>query len=171
MRTFADGFAVQFQTSNFQRQRKAGRARTAGGRPRHFEVWNLKFGVGALVALCLFAGATGAAQEGHPLVGTWRGEWGPSAKQRHDLTFVMEYDGKEVTGVINPGFESMRLQKVTLDPGTWTVRFEAEGKDGGGKLVPVVIQAKFEELTSRHRSLVGTWTQGTTKGDFKITLD
>ena len=131
----------------------------------------MQFGVCALLAFSLFASAAGAAQEGHPLVGTWRGEWGPNAKQRHDVTFVMEYDGKDVTGVINPGFESMKLQKVTLDPGTWTVRFEAEGKDPAGKLVPVVIEAKFEELTSRHRSLVGTWTQGPTKGDFKITLD
>ena len=112
-----------------------------------------------------------AAQEGHPLVGTWRGEWGPNAKQRHDLTFVMEFDGKMVTGLINPGFESMKLIKVALDPATWTVRFDSETKDGSGKAIPVVIQAKFEDLTSRHRSLVGTWVQGTTKGDFRITLD
>ena len=111
------------------------------------------------------------AQEGHPLVGTWRGEWGPSATQRHDLTFVMEFDGKSVTGVINPGFESMKLQKVALDPATWTVRLDTEAKDPSGKVVPVVIQAKFEDITNRHRSLVGTWTQGGAKGDFKITLD
>jgi hypothetical protein len=114
---------------------------------------------------------TAGAQEGHPLVGTWRGEWGPNAKQRHDLTFVLEYDGKAVTGQINPGFESMKLQTVALDPATWTVRFQTETKDASGKVVPVVIQAKFEDITNRHRSLVGTWTQGSTKGDFKITLD
>lgn len=112
-----------------------------------------------------------SAQEGHPLVGTWRGEWGPNAKQRYDLTFVMEYDGKAVTGQINPGFESMKLHTVALDPATWTVRFQTETKDASGKVVPVVIQAKFEDVTNRHRSLVGTWTQGSTKGDFKITLD
>lgn len=110
------------------------------------------------------------AQEGHPLVGTWRGEWGPNAKQRHDVTFVLEYDGKNVTGIINPGFESMKLQKVTLDPATWSVRFETETKDASGKLVPVVIDAKFDDITNRYRSLVGTWTQGGVKGDFKISL-
>jgi hypothetical protein len=110
------------------------------------------------------------AQEGHPLVGTWRGEWGPDAKQRHDLTFVMDYDGKNITGVINPGFESMTLQKVTLDPATWTVRFETETKDASGKPIAVVIDAKFEDITNRNRSLVGSWTQGGIKGDFKITL-
>jgi hypothetical protein len=119
----------------------------------------------ALLALPLLA------QEGHPLVGTWRGTWGPSTEERHDVTFVMEYDGKTVTGIINPGFESMRLSKVTLDPASWTVRFETEAKDKSGKAIPVVIDAKFEDITNRHRSLVGTWTQGTTKGDFKITLE
>ena len=125
-----------------------------------------------LVALVLLlAIAPLAAQEGHPLVGTWRGTWGPSTEERHDLTFVMEYDGKIVTGIINPGFESMRLAKVTLDPGSWTVRFETEAKEKSGKAVPVTIDAKFEDVTNRHRSLVGTWTQGATKGDFKITLE
>lgn len=51
------------------------------------------------------------------------------------------------------------------------MRFETEAKGASGKAVPVAIQAKFEDITSRHRSLVGTWTQGTVKGDFKITLD
>ena len=111
------------------------------------------------------------AQEGHPLVGTWHGSWGPNAKQRTDLTFVMEYDGKNVTGIINPGFDSMKLQKVTLDPATWTVRFETETKDASGKAIPVVVDAKFEDITNRHRALVGTWTQGGRKGDFRIALD
>ena len=129
----------------------------------------VKITPGVLVVL-LAAAWSVAAQEGHPLVGTWRGQWGPDAKQRHDVTVVMEYDGKQVTGVINPGFESMRLQKVTLDPTTWTVRLETEAKDGG-KVVPVVIDAKFEDVTNRHRSLIGTWTQAGVKGDFTITLD
>jgi hypothetical protein len=123
------------------------------------------------VAMLVIALGAMAAQEGHPLVGTWRGEWGPNAKQRHDLTFVMDYDGQNVTGVINPGFESMKLQKVTLDPAAWTVRFETETKDASGKTVPVVVTAKFDDVTFRHRSLVGTWTQGNSKGDFKITLE
>jgi hypothetical protein len=123
----------------------------------------------ALVMLAIAAPLL--AQEGHPLVGTWRGTWGPDATQRNDLTFVMEYDGQAVTGIINPGFESMTLKKVTLDPATWSVRFETDAKDASGNVVPVVVDAKFENITNVHRSLVGTWTQGTTRGDFKITLD
>jgi hypothetical protein len=125
----------------------------------------------ALVLACIAFAAPMHAQEGHPLVGTWRGTWGPSASERHDVTLVMEYDGNAVTGIINPGFDSMRLQKVTLDPATWTVRFETETKDASGRVTPVVIEATFEDITNRHRSLIGTWTQGTVKGDFTITLD
>ena len=126
--------------------------------------------IGAVTVVLAIA-APLAAQEGHPLVGTWRGSWGPSAKQQTDLTFVIDYDGKTVTGVINPGFDSMKLQKVTLDVSAWTVRFETETKDASGKVIPVVIDAKFEDVTNRHRSLVGTWTQASAKGTFKITLD
>ena len=124
----------------------------------------------ALLVVAVVAVAA-TAQEGHPLVGTWRGSWGPAAGQRTDLTFVMEFDGKNVTGVINPGFDAIKLQRVNLDPASWTVRFEAEAKDSAGKAIPVRIEAKFEDLTNRHRSLIGTWTQGTAKGDFQITLD
>jgi hypothetical protein len=123
----------------------------------------------ALLAVALFVSLS--AQEGHPLAGTWRGEWGTTAAQRHDLTFVIDFDGENVTGVINPGFESMKLKRVALDPTAWTVRFETETKDASGKVITVVIDAKFDDVTYRHRSLVGTWTQGTTKGDFKIRLE
>ena len=29
------------------------------------------------------------AQEGHPLVGTWHGTWGPNTTERHDVTLVI----------------------------------------------------------------------------------
>lgn len=160
MSTCGRGAADRRQTAD------AGPGRVAAARGTA----RMKSGVVVLVMTATLAIAGAAAQEGHPLVGTWRGAWGPSAAERHDLTVVMEYDGRQVTGVINPGFESMRLQTVTLDPATWTVRLETEAT-AGNKKVPVVIQAKFEDLTNRHRSLVGTWVQGTTKGDFRITLD
>jgi hypothetical protein len=102
------------------------------------------------------------AQEGHPLAGTWHGTWGPNANDRHDVTLVMDYDGKAVTGMINPGPDAVHFDRVTLDPATWTVRFDAKG---------IVIDAKIEDVTNRHRSIVGTWTQGAMKGDFKVSRD
>jgi hypothetical protein len=109
------------------------------------------------------------AQEGHPLVGTWHGTWGPTAAERHDVTLVLEFDGKAITGMMNPGPDSIRFDKVTLDPSTWSVHFEATPK--GGKAAPIVIDATIQDVTNRRRSLVGTWRQGSAKGDFKAARD
>src|SRR5436190_15556782 len=110
------------------------------------------------------------AQEGHPLVGTWHGTWGPNVKERHDVTLVLEFDGKAITGMMNPGPDSVHFDKVTLDPANWSVHMEATPK-GTDKAAPIVIDVTIENITNRYRSLVGTWTQGTVKGDFKATRD
>jgi hypothetical protein len=111
------------------------------------------------------------AQEGHPLVGTWHGTWGPNATQRTDVTLVLEYDGKAISGMMNPGPDSVRFDKVTLEPSTWSVHFEATPKQASGKGGPIVIDARIEDITNRHRALVGTFTQGSQKGDFKASRD
>jgi hypothetical protein len=116
--------------------------------------------------------ATARAQEGHPLVGTWHGSWGPNATQRTDVTLVLEYDGKSITGMMNPGPDSIRFDKVTLDPSSWSVRFEAAPKGAAGKpAAPILIEVRIEDITNRHRTLVGTFTQGSMKGDFKASRD
>jgi hypothetical protein len=112
-----------------------------------------------------------SAQEGHPLAGTWHGTWGPNATERHDVTLVLDYDGKAIVGMMNPGPDAIHFDTFTLDPSTWSVHFEATPK-GAAKTAPrIVIDTKIQDVTSRRRSLVGTWTQGATKGDFKATRD
>jgi len=114
-------------------------------------------------------------QEGHPLVGTWHGDWGPTATHRNDVTLVLDWDGKNITGLINPGPESIKLSKAALEPSSdpkgWTVYFEADAKDHDGKPVRFMIDGKIENLTSIRRSIVGTWSHGNVKGDFKVTRD
>ena len=115
------------------------------------------------------------AQEGHPLTGTWHGDWGPTPTHRNDVTLVLDWDGKNITGLINPGPDSIKLAKATLepnnDPKKWLVHFEADAKDHDGKPVHFIIDGRIENLTSIRRSIVGTWNHGTVKGDFKITRD
>lgn len=118
----------------------------------------------------LGAAVVARAQEGHPLVGTWHGTWGPTATMRHDVTIVLEFDGKAITGMMNPGPDAVRFGTVTLDPSNWSVHVEATPK-GAGKPAPIVIDATIQDVTSRHRSLVGTWTQGSTRSDFKVSRD
>lgn len=112
-----------------------------------------------------------SAQEGHPLVGAWHGTWGTSDKDRHDVTVVMTWDGKEIGGMINPGLDAGKIQKASLDPSSWTVHFESDMKDSNGAMVHITAEGKIQDLTNVRRSLVGTWTQGSVKGDFRIKRD
>ena len=112
-----------------------------------------------------------AAQEGHPLTGTWSGDWGATADTRTRVTLVMTWDGKSIAGTINPGPEAMTLGRVTVDYAKWTVRIEADGKDSSGKPVRVLADGKIDALGSWHRTLSGTWTQAGANGTFKLTRD
>lgn len=125
----------------------------------------------AVVAIALLAPALVRAQEGHPLSGTWSGDWGASPSQRTHITMVFEWDGKAIKGMLNPGPDQATLSGVTLDPATWTVHIEADAKDASGKAVHVSADGKLEDIASYHRTLTGTWTQGGTKGEFKLTRD
>ena len=114
------------------------------------------------------------AQEGFPLSGTWSGEWGVSAKEadRNHTTLVMSWDGKTVQGIVDPGPDSAKIRVATLDSTKWTVRLEYDLKDNSGKLVPFIVNGKLENPASRkNRSVVGTFTHGSAKGDFKITME
>jgi hypothetical protein len=108
------------------------------------------------------------AQEGHPLTGTWHGEWGP---QKTHLVLFMKYDGKNVVGSINPGPRAIPLKTVTLDASKWMVHLEGDGKDQAGNPVHVMADGKIDDLGSYNRTISGTWMQGTVKGDFKIRRD
>ena len=123
-----------------------------------------------LAFLALVATAsTASAQFGHPLKGTWSGDWGPTKDNRTHVTLDLNWDGKTITGSINPGPSAVAL-KTTLDPATWMVHFEGDGKDKdkGGAAVHYVIDGKLENLGSFQRVMTGTWTQGSMKGDFKV---
>ena len=119
----------------------------------------------------LFLALAVLAQQGHPLSGTWSGDWGPTATQRTPVTMIMNWDGKNVTGLINPGPDAIPITSVAVDYATWTVRIEADSKDSSGKAVHIAAEGKLEDLGSYHRTISGTWRQDTAKGDFKITRD
>jgi hypothetical protein len=101
--------------------------------------------------------------QGHPLKGVWLGEWGPNRTSRNDVTIEMNWDGKAVTGSINPGPEAIPFSKAELNHNNWTVHLEAE-KNG----VRYVIDGRIENLGSVRRAIVGTWVQGNQRGDFRI---
>ena len=125
-----------------------------------FSIWAC---LGALIPL--------AAQEGHPMTGTWHGDWASSATQRTRLVLYMKWDSKNVTGMINPGPRAIPLTVAMLDASKWTVHLEGEGKDQAGNPIKIVADGKMDNMGSYNRTITGTWTQGTAKGDFKLTRD
>ncbi len=122
--------------------------------------------VGVLAVLGFAVSA--AAQYGHPLKGSWSGDWGVSEDDRTRLLLEFDWDGTEITGTINPGPNAVPIAEVSLDPSTWTVHFEAEGRDASGRAVLYVVDGELQNLGSSHRVISGTWTQGGVTGDFTI---
>jgi len=120
----------------------------------------------ALIALLLAAPAL--AQFGHPLKGTWSGDWGPAKDNRTRILLELHWDGKALTGAINPGPKAVAIKKAELSPDTWGVHIEAEGKDAAGAVVRYVIDGKLENIGAYQRILSGTWTEGGKKGDFRL---
>ena len=111
------------------------------------------------------------AQEGHPLSGSWHGNWGLDQTKRIDITIVMDWDGKLITGVVNPGFDQSQLQNAKLNPKDWSLHFEIDAKDAAGKAARCIVDGKIDKLGSDRRTLAGSWNCGTAKGDFKLTRD
>jgi len=113
-----------------------------------------------IVAACVLTASSALAQFGHPLKGSWSGDWGPNKDQRTRVLLQMQWDGKAITGAINPGPNALPLTTASLDPENWQVHLEAKG---------LVIDGKLENIGSAHRVLSGTWTQAGQRGDFRLT--
>jgi hypothetical protein len=112
-----------------------------------------------------------AAQFGHPMKGQWSGEWGAKGSGNR-LLLNLEWDGKEITGVVNPGPNAAQVKSVTFDytnPGAWVVKMTAEGKDASGKPVAISIDGRLENIGAYNRLFHGTWIQGGQKGEFTVT--
>jgi hypothetical protein len=114
------------------------------------------FFVFAILTAGLFSFAF--AQEGHPIKGSWIGEWEGNT-MGDSLLMVMNWDGKAITGVINPGTDNLEIKTATLNPADWTVHIEA----GDYKL-----DGKFARLELPNRSISGTWSGGGKNGSFEI---
>lgn len=117
------------------------------------------------VALCFAIAQPGAAQQKatDPLSGTWTGDWGPSAADRNTVTVDLKWDGKVLTGTVNPGANAVALLKCTFDPKTGAVHMEADAKGRRGNDIHYMIDGKVEKDT-----MTGSWNHDDRKGDFKI---
>ena len=119
------------------------------------------------VSFAALSGAPAVAQEGHPLKGSWIGTWANNKLHGNDVLVIMNWNGKQITGMINPGTDDIAFKTATLDPDKWTVRIEADAKSKAGT-VSYVIEGKLENLAMHNRSIVGTWKSSQGSGAFTI---
>ncbi len=119
-----------------------------------------------LVAGLLLAVSAGA-QEGHPLKGSWIGEWKGNQASGDFLFLVLDWDGKKVSGTINPGTDDMVIKTATLNPADWTVHIEADGK-AKDKPVSYTLDGKIVNLELPSRSIVGTWKSQNGSGALEV---
>src|SRR5256885_4074058 len=102
-------------------------------------------GIMAILALVVPA----FAQMGHPLKGSWSGDWWLKKGEENRVLLDFDWDGKALKGMLNPGTDNVNVQKLTLqtppidnvskamDP--WLLHFEADVKDTSGKMVHYVV--------------------------------
>lgn len=121
---------------------------------------------GILVALAL--SVPGQAQEGHPLRGSWIGEWSDNETHDEFVLIVLDWDGREITGMINPGTDNIEITEAELDPEDWSVRISADTEDSSGRAVDYVIEGNIQDLELPNRYITGTWRNGSDRGDFEI---
>lgn len=122
----------------------------------------------AVACVLVLAGPPVAAQEGHPLKGSWIGTWGPNRNHGNDLLLVLNWDGKNISGTINPGTDNIPVKNATLNPEGWVVHLEADAKDKAGNPLTYVVEGKIVNLPLPNRSITGTWKNQQESGVFKI---
>lgn len=125
----------------------------------------------AIFILCiatLSVEAPAIAQEGHPVKGSWIGTWGPAKTHSPDLLMVMTWDGKAITGMVNPGTDNMAIKSATLTPEGWVLRMQFDGKDASGAVLNYSLEGKIENIAMHNRSISGTWKNQRESGTFKI---
>ena len=135
-----------------------------------------------LCFVCIVAALTMSmpliAQFGHPLKGSWSGEWWLKKGDENRVLIEFDWDGKNITGMLNPGTDNATLQKITLqtppldnvskamDP--WILHFEADVKDATGKATHHVVDGKLQNIGAFSKFITGTWAVGNQKGEFKV---
>jgi hypothetical protein len=123
------------------------------------------------LSLLLVAPSSVSAQFGHPLKGQWSGQWGPADSPKR-LLLDLHWDGKEITGVVNPGDENATVKAVTFDysnSSAWKVKLTAEGKDKSGKPVAISVDGTLENIGAYSKLFHGTWTEAGQRGAFTLT--
>ena len=122
--------------------------------------WMLMFGA---VVLSLLATVL-AAQEGHPLVGSWSGDRMVDGKASRVLLVMELHRDQTISGYVLENGKKSVLQDVALNTDKWSVSFAL---DEGYK-----VEGAIGELGSQTlRTITGTWTDGSKNGAFHVDIN
>lgn len=137
------------------------------------------------VVMCLALAMPTLAQFGHPLKGSWSGEWRENASTDHRILLEFKWEGKfgvnpeggVLSGTLNPGPDAAPMRNIKLTPPSggvanadapWELHFESETKDASGATVKVVVDGFLENIGAYKRFITGSWQQGNKKGPFRV---
>jgi hypothetical protein len=120
----------------------------------------------AFLVLFLQLGPPAFAQEGHPYEGTWRGTL-TSGAGNTAVVIIMDYDGENLQGMINPGRNSYNFLSALHDAPNWELDVTAETRQGDA----VSFSAVMHEIGSVNRYMEGTWIQAGQQYAFRITRE
>jgi hypothetical protein len=99
------------------------------------------------------------AQEGHPLKGSWIGAWEGNELHGEFVLLVLNWDGNNITGTINPGTDNIVIEEANMDSSDWSVTISAGDYE---------IEGTIENLALPSRSVIGTWSRQGESGKFEI---
>ncbi len=125
-----------------------------------------------VVVIGLAASAIAFAQTGHPAKGSWLGYWGPSADERNRIRLLLDWEDREITGLINPGRNAVPIDRAELDVSDWTLTLEADMPVEGGGTERYIVVGQLKNLGSwTNRVYEGTYTLGSESGSFRVALN
>ena len=111
--------------------------------------------------------ATLMAQTGHPAKGSWSGNLTPASGAPARIRLLIDDNNGNLSGAVNPGRNAVEMSSVVLDPKTWGMTIKAKMPEG-----ELVLTGTLSNLGSwTNRKYIGTYTQGSQKGNFEITLN
>jgi len=163
---------------NNHKNNAAPRADTAGNTRKNYKypepdfITPLSRGVQSMMArvltfiTCLGLSAVLFAQTGHPAKGSWSGLLTSGSDTTRIRLLINAHNG-ELSGSINPGRNAIEMDSIELDASDWGLQIEATMPEG-----ELVLDGTLSNLGSwTNRKFIGTYTLGSTRGNFEITLN
>jgi len=115
------------------------------------------------IALFGYIPVASAQQKTDALTGTWKGDWGSSPTDRNAVVVELKWNGKTLTGVVNPGPDSIPIEKASFDPNSMKIHLEVT------KTSPNFVHV-VDGVVEKDK-MSGSWSRPNRKGDFQLTRE